>query len=225
MNESPEMIRKQMQQTKLQLAEKLESLEQQVSATVHTTETAVNATVEAVQTVEGAVHNAVDSVVNVLDVSRHVENHPWLVVGGAVVVGYLAAEFLTGPPTANGASQESSSPSSTNQPDQSNTPSVATALTGTASVTHGHPSVSTSSPWQQLRDATIGSLIGIVPEIISRIIPRVVDQLVDNWSQPPKVSSPKNADGETAAEHQPPPIESHRLRIAHSGTSRSKLFD
>ena len=36
MNETPAMIRQQMEQTKLQLAEKLESLERQVSTTVHT---------------------------------------------------------------------------------------------------------------------------------------------------------------------------------------------
>ena len=215
MNESPEMIRQQMQQTRRQLAEKLESLEQQVSATVQTTETAVNATIGAVQTVEGAVHNVVDSVANGLDVSRHVEQHPWLAVGSAFVAGYLAAEFLTGPDKESTASQKSSSPLSTIPTDQSSAPSVAARLADAASITAGHPSNTVSSPWQQLRDATIGSLIGIVPEIISRIVPHVVDHLIDHWSQSTKDSSPQTAETEAAQEDQQPPLDANRLRIAH----------
>ena len=63
MNDTPEVIRQQMEDTKSQLSEKLESLEHQVSETVQSTGTAVTATAEAVQeTVEAvteAVHDAV----------------------------------------------------------------------------------------------------------------------------------------------------------------------
>ena len=218
MNETPEMIRKQMEQTKLQLAEKLESLEQQVSTTVHTTETAVNATMGAVETVTGAVHNAVDSVANLLDVSRHVEKNPWLVVGGAVVVGYLAAEFLTAPTGESVSAPETASNPITNQPDGS---SEDVPLAYTPSNRVGHPYGTTSSPWHQLQDAVIGSLISLVPQTLSRIIPIVVDQMVDNWSQPPKDLSSMTAESEGPAEPSP---ESHHLRIADPGTIRSKTF-
>ena len=222
MNETPDMIRKEMEQTKLQLAAKLQSLEQQVSTTVHTTETAVNATIGAVQTVKGAVHNTVDSVANLLDVSRHIQKHPWLVVGSAAVVGYLAAEFFTSKTSENATGTSAAPNPTTNQPaEQSRT----TPLAHTTSNTFGHPSVIANSPWYQLRDAAIGSLIGVVPQILSRTIPLVVDQLVENWSRPSKDVSPSNAEPEVLPEQQSLSNETHRLRIADPETRRSKSLN
>ena len=219
MNETPEMIRKQMEQTKLQLALKLESLEQQVSTTVHSTETAVNATMGAVETVSGAVHNAVDSVANLLDVPRNVEKHPWLFVGGAVVVGYLAAEFLTAPTRERVSASDAASNPTTNQ---SNGSTVAVHPVHTASYAVGYQSGAASSPWHQLKDAVIGSLIGVVPQTLSRIIPLVVDKMVDNLSQPLKDSSTTTSEADIPAE--PSPIESHRLHITSSGIKLSRNF-
>ena len=95
MEETPEMMRKEIEETKLQLAEKIETLEKQVAETVKTTENAVNATVGAVQgtvhSVTAVVDNAVQSVNHFLDLQQQIDRHPFLVVGGAVVAGYLAA--------------------------------------------------------------------------------------------------------------------------------------
>ena len=100
MADPPAIIRQQMDETRPQLSEKLETLEHQVTETVQSTGTAVNATVGAVQetveTVTGAVQDAVQSVSNAFDLKRQIHQHPWLVIGGSVVVGYLAAELLTG---------------------------------------------------------------------------------------------------------------------------------
>ena len=100
MNDTPEMIRQQMEATKLDLAQKMETLEQQVSETVHSTGTAVNATVGAVQetveSVTGAVQDAVQSVSNAFNLRRQASKHPWLVFGGSVALGYLAYGFLAG---------------------------------------------------------------------------------------------------------------------------------
>ena len=100
MNDTPEDIRQQMEETKSQLSEKLESLESHVTETVQSTGTAVNATVEAVQetveTMTGAVQDAVQSVSNAFDLQRQIDRNPWLVLGGSVVVGYLAVELLMG---------------------------------------------------------------------------------------------------------------------------------
>ncbi|MEI8020369.1 MAG: hypothetical protein WCH39_19360 [Schlesneria sp.] len=213
MNETPAMIRQQMEQTKLQLAEKLESLERQVSTTVHTTETALNATMETVETVSGAVHGTVNSIANLLDVTRHVENHPWLIVGGAVLAGYLTAEFFTGE-TSEAVSNSGTTTYSA--ADELNGQPVTTPRAHPALISVRHSSGTASSSWDQFQDAAIGSLIEIVPQTISRIIPRVVDRLIDIWSQPAIDSSSISAEPETAAE--PSPVESHRLRIAKSGT-------
>ena len=98
MNDTAEMIRGQMDETRSQLSDKLDSLEHQVSETVRSTGSAVNATVEAVQetveTVTGAIQDAVHSVSNALDVRRQIGRHPWLALGGSVALGFLAAEFL-----------------------------------------------------------------------------------------------------------------------------------
>ncbi len=73
MNDTPEVIRQQMEDTKLHLTEKLESLECQVS-------------------------DGVQSVTDVFDLPLQIERHPWLAVGGSLVLGYLASEILHAPP-------------------------------------------------------------------------------------------------------------------------------
>jgi len=102
MDETPGMIRQQMEETKSQLTEKLETLELQVAETVQTTGTAVTATVEAVHetvdSVTDAVHDAVRTISDVFDFRRHVEEHPWLVLGGAVIAGYALAGMFKEPP-------------------------------------------------------------------------------------------------------------------------------
>lgn len=212
------MIRQQMELTKLQLAEKLESLERQVSTTVRTTETAVTATMETVESVTGAVHGAVDSVANLLDVNRHVEKYPWLVVGGAVIAGYLAAEFFTGK-TREGVSDTATTTNST--ANQLNRQPVIAPLAREASIAIGHSAGTARSPWDQFKDAAVGSLIDIVPQTISRIIPFVVDRVIDSWSQSAIDSSSTPAEPEIARE--PSQVESHRLRIANSETLPSVI--
>ena len=73
MNDTPEVIRQQMEDTKSQLTEKLESLECQVS-------------------------DGVQSVTEVFDLPLQIERHPWLAVGGSLFLGYLASEILHAPP-------------------------------------------------------------------------------------------------------------------------------
>jgi hypothetical protein len=91
----------QLEETKLQLTDKLGTLEQQVSQTVETATSAVAATVEAVQgtvdSVTGAVGDAVHGMHDAFDLRHQIEKHPFLVLGGAVVVGYLAAGYFKTP--------------------------------------------------------------------------------------------------------------------------------
>lgn len=187
MNETPEMVRRQMDQTKTQLAEKFESLEYQVSETVQSAGSAVNSTVEAVDDV-------LRSVTNVLDLRRQIDRHPWLVLGGAAVLGYLAVGFLTAgktktkrppevpfptPPSANDTSEESERP---------RVDSAANATTDAPS----RESVREGSSWDQLRETTIGALISVVPGIASHVVPRVVERLIDRWDGARTESSNRN---------------------------------
>lgn len=176
MGDTPEIIRQQMDETRSQLSEKLETLEHQVTETVQSTGTAVNATVGAVQetveTVTGTVHDAVQSVSNAFDLKRQIHQHPWLVIGGSVVVGYLAAELLTGSTKTSQARRSSADNANQSHGDVA----VASAETATA-IAAAHESGLKSSSWRQLRDVAFGALIGMVQEITSRAVPPVVDYL------------------------------------------------
>jgi len=106
MAEHPEVIRKQMEETRASLTEKLEALENQVTEKVEATTEAVSGTVEAVkETVENVtetVQETVHTVADAFNFKRHFQRHPWLMFGGAVSVGCLAAYLLRRRSHANG---------------------------------------------------------------------------------------------------------------------------
>jgi ElaB/YqjD/DUF883 family membrane-anchored ribosome-binding protein len=101
-NEPEEVIKHQMLETRASLAEKLETLEQQVVGTVQSATTAVTDTVESVkeavqETVAMAktsVHDTVEAVKDTFDISRQVREHPWLMMGGSVAVGFAGGYLL-----------------------------------------------------------------------------------------------------------------------------------
>jgi hypothetical protein len=173
MDDTPEVIRQQMEQTRSQLSEKLESLGHQVSETVQTTGTAVNATVasvqETVETVTGAIQNAVQSVSNALDIRRQFDRHPWLILGGSVVLGYLAAKLLM-----KSAREPAEQPVTTSPP-----------RTSASNASRGNGMSNTSSSWDQLRNAALGSLIRIVQDVASQASPHVMDYIAGKRTSAP----------------------------------------
>jgi len=98
------MIRQQMQDTRAALADKLETLEQQVVGTVSGTTAAVAETVEnvkeavqeTVEAVKESVQEGVASVRDAFDLSRQVDQHPWLFLAGSVALGFLGGRLLEG---------------------------------------------------------------------------------------------------------------------------------
>jgi ElaB/YqjD/DUF883 family membrane-anchored ribosome-binding protein len=111
MDNEPEVIRQQMEDTRQSLQEKLETLEQQVKETVQDAAEAANETVqtvkeavqETVDTVKDTVQETVVTVKQSLDIRLHVHEHPWPMFLGAVAVGYVGGRLLTeetGPPMA-----------------------------------------------------------------------------------------------------------------------------
>jgi ElaB/YqjD/DUF883 family membrane-anchored ribosome-binding protein len=91
-----------MEQTRASLSEKIEALEQHVVETVHgatgavadTVDTLKEAAQETVGTVKETVQQTVRSVRDAFDVPLQVRRHPWFMVGGSVVVGYVAGSML-----------------------------------------------------------------------------------------------------------------------------------
>jgi len=114
------VIEQQMASTRQSMSEKVAALEEQVVGTLRSTTAAVNDTVHNIrhavedtmesvkgtvgsvsETVKGtvgsvttdvqsAVHSAADNVKGAMDITRHVKENPWLVVGGAAAVGLFA---------------------------------------------------------------------------------------------------------------------------------------
>jgi ElaB/YqjD/DUF883 family membrane-anchored ribosome-binding protein len=98
MENDPEMIRKQMAETRTSLTEKLETLEQRVVNTVEGASSAVNNVKDAVQetvaTVKHSVQDTVGSVRDAFDIDRQVEKRPWTMMAGAVAVGFVGGYLL-----------------------------------------------------------------------------------------------------------------------------------
>lgn len=103
MENEPEMMRQQMEETRASLTEKIESLEEQVVRTVHDATAAVSDTVETVKdalhetvaTVKESVHETVETVKDAFDVSLQVKRHPWAMMAGSFFVGYLGGCLLS----------------------------------------------------------------------------------------------------------------------------------
>jgi len=93
-----ELIERRMQQTRASLTEKLETLEQKVVGTVEEAATVASDTVasikDTVNAVNSSVKEGVETVKDWCDVKAHVQQHPWLVVGGCVATGYCLGVFL-----------------------------------------------------------------------------------------------------------------------------------
>ena len=216
MNDTPEVIRQQMEETKSQLSEKLVSLETQVTDTVQSTGTAVNATVEAVQvtveTVTGAVQDAVQSVSNAFDIRRQIEKHPLMAIGGAVVLGYLAVDFLTG------ATKKSEQPSPTASNSGDGTGETAAT---SATIAAAYESGRESSSRHQLQDLAIRALIGVVQDVATRAVPQVVDYLTGNQANAPINHSDGNGEQPGFPRRPESSEAAQRLRIASSESVRN----
>jgi len=91
-----------MEETRASLADKLETLEQHVVETVTGTTAAVSETVENVKdavhetvtSVKETVQDSVASVRNAFDISRQMNEHPWLLLSGSVALGYAVGRLL-----------------------------------------------------------------------------------------------------------------------------------
>lgn len=181
MADTPQVIRQQMSETRTQLADKLGSLEQQVTDTVQSTGSAVNATAGAVketmQSVTGAVQDAVKSVSNAFDLGRQMERHPWLVLGGALALGYLAMDIAQ-----DSAAGKSRQRTREPQPDSPGTPQAALGNNQSVGGRHqqsvdangGHLQTHENTAWHHLTTAVTGAIIGIVNDAATQVVPQIM---------------------------------------------------
>src|SRR5262245_6159183 len=96
------LIRQQMTETRTALTEKLETLEEEVAAKVKGTTETVAVSVEAVKaaaqatasTVKAASGTRVETGKAAFDVPRQVGRYPWMMFGGAVLLGFVGGKVL-----------------------------------------------------------------------------------------------------------------------------------
>jgi len=95
-----EQVREEMESTRASLSEKFDSLESKVAESVQDTTATIAAAketiTETVHTVQEAVHDTVSAVEHFLDVPAQVRRHPWGIMCGCVVVGFLGERMLGG---------------------------------------------------------------------------------------------------------------------------------
>jgi hypothetical protein len=116
MRNKSSLIEEHMEETRADLAGKIEQLEKKVTGTVasvtdlvekvpETVETVKETIAETVSTVSDTVHHTVEavkgtvegtveSVKSFFDIPRQVDRHPWLMMGGSVLLGFLGGRLL-----------------------------------------------------------------------------------------------------------------------------------
>jgi ElaB/YqjD/DUF883 family membrane-anchored ribosome-binding protein len=106
MDDDPEMIRQQMEETRSSLTDKIERLEQTVTGKVQdvadTVESVKGAVRDTVDTVKGTVTDTVDTVKETFDVRRYFREYPWAAFGASVGVGVVGGMALASGARARG---------------------------------------------------------------------------------------------------------------------------
>lgn len=175
MENETELIRDQMAETRSALTEKLDKLQDHVLGTVEGTTRSVTETVEAVQeavqdtvgTVKESVQETVESVKSAFDLSEQMNKHPWLMMGGAVAVGYLGGRMLLGhdytalPPASNG--------SAPRRP-----PSRTESATAAVSATAGWLEELAAPLLKQAEQMALGVLAGVAADLVHNSAPEGV---------------------------------------------------
>src|SRR5262245_10198406 len=113
MDQEPDLIKEQMAETRVSLTDKIEKLEDTIKGNVESTLQTATGTVEnvtekveetvstvkeavegSVEAVKETVHETVETVKEAFNLRHHVQRHPWAMLGGAVVVGFLGGRLL-----------------------------------------------------------------------------------------------------------------------------------
>jgi len=179
MENEPEVIRQNMQDQRTALTEKLEALEEKVmgvaTSVTDSVESVKEGVTDTVEAVKETVENTVEAARDLFNLSEHVRRHPWVVLGGAVGVGFLVGALLRrrgrepvarrsrrdAPPAAdhqgNGARKEAE-------------PGPADSLF--SSVTAG---------LNRIKDAAFGALFGTVERVLAQELPQAVESHIKTF--------------------------------------------
>jgi len=184
MENETDVIRNQMLETRTSLTEKLEALEETVVATVQETTESVAETVqnvkeavqETVETVSGSVQETVDTVKSAFDISKHVQDYPWAMFGGAIALGYLGGSLLPSSTTAPSGTTLGAGLAAGSGPSASGAPGRPAGTPGQFAAAQGSSWMSkvaeTFGPViHQVQGLAIGALAGVIGEMVMKSSP------------------------------------------------------
>jgi ElaB/YqjD/DUF883 family membrane-anchored ribosome-binding protein len=233
-----EVIRGEMEETRANLANKLEALETQVRETVSSASETVTTTVEGVKDVVETVSDTVGTVTDTFNISKQVEEHPWIAMGIAVAAGFMAGQML------GGGSSQPAQPQPAPQPSPPPTPSPSPPQPALEQIQAQQPSQqngifpSLESLESLLPDMNgvlgtaltgvnslaIGTVMGVVREVVANGLPlewkseltKMVDQMTTQLGGKPLQAQQREDDKEsrepkdegTTAQHNEPMHES-----------------
>jgi ElaB/YqjD/DUF883 family membrane-anchored ribosome-binding protein len=185
MADQAEVIRQQMADTRASMTEKIEALEKQVTETVKETTETVSETVdtasETVQKTVEAISDTVEAVKETFDIPAHIQNHPWMAMGGAVALGYALGHLLL--PSHRHTMQPTPRPTPTPTPYQSATSSTPTPAPQPAphqeEKREQHPNL--GDVLGQFKELAIGTAVGLLGKVLLEAVPQDVRGSLSGW--------------------------------------------
>ena len=188
MTEKLEMLEERVRETVEDAQSSVEEIVENVRDTVDTTVAAVKQTVEGaqasvedmVENVRGTVGETVATVRHTFDVHHQVEQHPWLMVSGSLLVGYLLGNRSGG---------STSAALSTTDPRLA--PASTTATASRASPAHSQPQQEMGSGVRERFKDEIGIIEGAVIGAVIRTLGAMVKQALLPTASPIKSATTK----------------------------------
>jgi ElaB/YqjD/DUF883 family membrane-anchored ribosome-binding protein len=194
MDQEPDVIRQQIEETRSSLTEKLETLENQVRGTVETAKSTVEdtlgtakATVEqTIEAVRSTVQDTVESVKRTVNVEYQVDRHPWAMLGGSVVAGFVVGSFL-GKGTFRQAGQAFRHAAGSMAQSFSSVPPTPEAPSGNgygaAAPQPAHPGLldrlqhEFHDEIQEVKGLAIGAAMGVLRDLVKQSVPQMAEQV------------------------------------------------
>jgi ElaB/YqjD/DUF883 family membrane-anchored ribosome-binding protein len=198
MDQEPDVIRHEIEETRCSITEKLVTLEDQVRGTVQSAKDTVHETIE---NVRSTVNETVENVKRTFDVSYQTRQHPWGMTGASVAAGFLAGYFLPGLGRRTATMTSRMSEASYSPPLMSNGAAVAPSATPRAAT---QPSMLSRLTHQfegeieKVKALAIGTLAGLARDWVTQAYPAAGAQLAEIMDSATRKLGGQPVDGRVA---------------------------
>jgi ElaB/YqjD/DUF883 family membrane-anchored ribosome-binding protein len=183
MDQEPDVIRHNIEQTRSALTDKLETLESQVRGTVENARERVE---ETIHTVRSTVNDTVDSIKESLDIRQHVRRHPWVMLGGSIATGFVVGSYLERALNGHGVSSQARKMGAVREDGRERS----AALPAAAPVPPGPPAQPSRGLFsrllhefddeiEQVKQMAIGASMGLLREYLKKNLPQFEQQIAE----------------------------------------------